>query len=50
MSKKVHIIEIGHSKFACESITAATQAVATLSKLKRVRLNTDAKDSDHWFY
>lgn len=50
MSKKVHIIEIGYQKFACDSITAATQAVAVLSKLRPVNLNTDAKDSDHWYY
>jgi hypothetical protein len=50
MSKKVHIIEIGYQKFACDSITAATQAVAVLSKLRPVSLNTDASDSDRWFY
>lgn len=49
MSKK-HIIEIGYQKYAADSITAATQAVNILSKLKPVRLNTDSRDSDDWFY
>jgi hypothetical protein len=49
MAKK-HIIEIGYQKFACDSITAATQAIAILSKLTKVRLNIDADNSDHWFY
>jgi hypothetical protein len=35
---------------AADSVTAATQAVALFSKLRKVKLNTDAKDSDHWYY
>ena len=49
MAKK-HIIEIGSYKYAVDSITAATQAVALLSKLKPVRLNYEADSSDDWFY
>jgi len=49
MAKK-HIIEIGYQKFACDSITAATQAIAILSKLTKVTLNLEADDSDKWFY
>ncbi len=47
---KKHIIEVGYQKYAVDSITAATQAVAILSKLQRVTLNHDADSSDHWFY
>lgn len=49
MAKK-HIIEIGYQKFAVDSITAATQAIAILSKLTKVSLNHEAADSDKWFY
>lgn len=49
MAKK-HIISIGYRDFAVDSITAATQAVQLLSKLKRVKLNTDASKSEGWFY
>lgn len=45
-----HIIKIGHQKFAAESMSAATQAVAVLAKLKKVRLDHSADDSDNWFY
>jgi hypothetical protein len=51
MSRKiVHIIEVGYQSFAVDSITAATAAIAVLSKLKKVRLNHSADNSDRWFF
>ncbi len=49
MSKK-HIIRLGHRYYAVDSVTAATQAIALLSKLKPVRLNHDADRTADWFY
>jgi hypothetical protein len=49
MAKK-HIIEFGLYHYAVDSITAATEAIRVLSKLQRVRLNTDADSSRDWYY
>lgn len=48
MAKK-HIITIGYQDYACDSVTAATQAVAILTKLQPVRYVTEG-DSDGWHY
>lgn len=48
MAKK-HIISFNGYDFACDSVTAATQAVALLSKLQPVRHVTDG-GYDNWHY
>lgn len=48
MAKK-HIITFAYQDYAVDSVTAATQAVALLSKLQPVRYNTEG-DSDGWHY
>jgi hypothetical protein len=48
MSKK-HIVTYGYSKFAFDSVTAATQAVAFFSKLKPVKLYSVGK-YESWHY
>lgn len=47
--KKVHIIKFGYRSYAADSITAATQAVALLSKLKPVKHVTEG-EYDEWHY
>jgi len=49
MAKK-HIISFGYREFAVDSVTAATAAVALLSKLIPVRQNMDSDRSSGWFY
>ena len=47
MTKK-HIISIGYRHYAADSISAATQALAILSKLKRVKRQAPGKHSERW--
>jgi hypothetical protein len=49
MAKK-HIISIGYRHYAADSISAATQAIALLSKLKRVKREAPGKHSDRWIW
>jgi hypothetical protein len=48
MAKK-HILTIGYRKYACDSVSAATEAVRILSKLKRVDHIMDGPYED-WHY
>lgn len=48
MAKK-HIVTFGYQKYAFDSVTAASQAVAFFSKLKPVKLCTEGK-YDTWHY
>jgi hypothetical protein len=45
-----HIITIDHQDYAVESAAQATQLLTLLSKLKKVRLNTEAESSLDWHY
>jgi hypothetical protein len=48
MAKK-HIISIGYRDYACDSVSAATEAVKILSKLRRVEHSTSGEYKD-WHY
>jgi hypothetical protein len=45
-----HILTIDHQDFVVESAAQATQLLTLLAKLKKVRLNHEAKSSLDWFY
>lgn len=47
--RKKHIIKFGHQYFAVDSITAATNAVALLSKLQTCKYVTDG-EYENWHY
>ena len=49
MAKK-HIITFQGTPYALDSITAANQALAVLSKLVPVEHVTDSDDIDEWHY
>lgn len=47
--KKKHIVKFGYTKYAFDSITAATQAVAFFSKLHPVKLHSEGP-YETWHY
>lgn len=48
--EKRHIITIDYQSYAVESATAATQLLTLLAKIRKVRRNSDADHSSHWFF
>ena len=48
--EKKHIIRFGYQSYAVDSISAATQAVALLSKLQPVEHMLEGRSSDEWYW